>query len=470
MEAKKVLLIFGSLSLKNKKADPDLLCKLLNDAAGGEAVYSYSRFEDLAFFVSEDSSKIWDLKHGYDIADFDFIYFRRWGDMPEAAMACTMYLKCHKVGFIDHELDRPGAIDKLTQHWKLWEADLPIPSTLYVPTNYISKISNEHLSNFGLSNPLIVKSADGTRGNDNYLAKDLDEAKQILKSNPGMRFLIQNYIPNDGDYRVIVGGNKILMTIERKASGGSHKNNTSQGGSAKLVDESVFSLDVQGEIVHAAQAFKRELAGVDIVFDKQTGKHYFFEVNRSPQIENSSHSEEKADVLHQFFMDEIRLNVEHGDSEVIGRVEKLDLPKYKIKDVRARVDTGAKTSAIWASDISRLDDGTLSFHLFDKNSPHYTGERIVAKSFTETVVASSMGLKQKRYKVKLPILIKGRKILANFTLADRSQQVYPILIGRNVLRGKFLVDVTQGAPLREAENSRTKELRKLLKSDRKDKS
>jgi hypothetical protein len=50
--------------------------------------------------------------------------------------------------------------------------------------------------------------------------------------------------------------------------------------------------------------------------------------------------------------------------------------------------------------------------------------------------------------------------MATFTLADRSSQVYPVLIGRATLRGKFIVDVQMGSPLREEEEKRSMELQK----------
>jgi hypothetical protein len=48
-----------------------------------------------------------------------------------------------------------------------------------------------------------------------------------------------------------------------------------------------------------------------------------------------------------------------------------------------------------------------------------------------------------KYRTKLSIRLKGRRIKANFGLSDRSTHNYPVLIGRKTLHGKFLVDVTQ---------------------------
>jgi hypothetical protein len=148
---------------------------------------------------------------------------------------------------------------------------------------------------------------------------------------------------------------------------------------------------------------------------------------------------------------------------VIGQVEIITLPEVTGETpLNARIDTGAKTSAIWASDISEADDG-LHVTFFADEHEACSGESMVFTEYAETVVASSNGIAQRRYKVKLLVNIGDRRIRAWFTLADRSKQVYPILIGRNVLRGKFVVDVSiRNKNLSSAEKQRTKLLRKEL--------
>jgi len=128
------------------------------------------------------------------------------------------------------------------------------------------------------------------------------------------------------------------------------------------------------------------------------------------------------------------------EKKLIGQTEHIDFPELHMEKVVARVDTGAKTSAIWASNI-KLEDGVLSFTLFDNTSEYYTGDVLRTRAYHIRTIISSIGTKEDRYGVKLLILISGRSIRASFTLANRSLQKYPVLVGRNVLRGKFLVDV-----------------------------
>lgn len=152
---------------------------------------------------------------------------------------------------------------------------------------------------------------------------------------------------------------------------------------------------------------------------------------------------------------------------ILGKVECVDFPHLGIQSVPARIDTGAKTSAIWASDIIEKEH-TLSFRLFSPISQYYNGVEIVTTEYGRTVVASSAGQPQERYKVKLAIRLGKRRILASFTLANRSQQVYPILIGRNTIMKKFIVDIALGQPLIVEEKERTRKLQKLITREEKD--
>lgn len=111
--------------------------------------------------------------------------------------------------------------------------------------------------------------------------------------------------------------------------------------------------------------------------------------------------------------------------------------------VPAKVDTGADGSALWASRISVGSDQNLHFVLFDESSPLYTGEEIIMNQFGAAAVRSSTGTQQIRYRVRMLVRLEGRQIRANFTLADRSTQQFPVLIGRRTLKNKFLVDVAR---------------------------
>ncbi|AHB42057.1 hypothetical protein RAAC3_TM7C00001G0192 [Candidatus Saccharibacteria bacterium RAAC3_TM7_1] len=129
---------------------------------------------------------------------------------------------------------------------------------------------------------------------------------------------------------------------------------------------------------------------------------------------------------------------------IIGRLEYVWIVPTNQKKVPARIDTGARTTAIWASSLSE-EDGILSWSFFGKDSPFYTGQLFHSKSYKKRVVANSTGHKEVRYLIPITLQLKGRRVRTKCTLANRQTQAFPILIGRNTLAGKFIVDVQHGS-------------------------
>jgi hypothetical protein len=151
------------------------------------------------------------------------------------------------------------------------------------------------------------------------------------------------------------------------------------------------------------------------------------------------------------------------DLKVIGRVEKISFPELGIKDVHAKIDTGADLSSVWATRIHE-HDGVLSFRLFGNKSLHHNGKdiKIASPDYLLTRIANSFGHRELRYVVKLQVKINGKIVRSSFTLSDRSKKTYPILIGRKLLSNKFLVDVSRGSPLREIEEKKKVRMKKEL--------
>ena len=146
----------------------------------------------------------------------------------------------------------------------------------------------------------------------------------------------------------------------------------------------------------------------------------------------------------------------------IGRTATMSIPDEGLSGIPVKVDTGADGSAIWASDIVMDDNGTLSFCLFAPGSQFYTGKHHQTKEYRVALVRSSHGTLQVRYRVSLAVVIEGRRIRGSFSLAERSQNTYPVLLGCRILNGKFLVDVSLGRPKKDDEDKTgvlTKELK-----------
>jgi hypothetical protein len=132
---------------------------------------------------------------------------------------------------------------------------------------------------------------------------------------------------------------------------------------------------------------------------------------------------------------------------VIGMTDRIDLPELGVYDVDVKIDTGAYTSSIHCSRVKQVKepDGreALTFtipgsQLHEKGIHHFK-----VYDFSLRQVRSSNGHLQMRYVISTQVIIFGRKIRTEFTLADRSRMRYPILLGRKLLKNRFLVDVSK---------------------------
>jgi len=131
----------------------------------------------------------------------------------------------------------------------------------------------------------------------------------------------------------------------------------------------------------------------------------------------------------------------------IGSRESISFPDQGISNVPAKIDTGADSTSVWASNISE-NAGKLSFTLFAPGSHYYTGEKITTDDYVVTYVRNSFGHTEERYKVKIPVRIRSKRVRVELTLADRSKNRYPVLIGKATLRNRFFVDVRRDGILK----------------------
>lgn len=143
--------------------------------------------------------------------------------------------------------------------------------------------------------------------------------------------------------------------------------------------------------------------------------------------------------------------------KVIGRAERISFPKAGIDNLPAKVDTGAYRSSVWATNIKEVD-GVLYFTLLGPRSPFYNGKRLSTDEYKLIEVENSFGHKQKRYSIFLSVEIAGKRVRSNFTLANRGMKTYPVLIGRKLLKNRFVVDVSRGQPVPDEEKPNVENL------------
>lgn len=127
------------------------------------------------------------------------------------------------------------------------------------------------------------------------------------------------------------------------------------------------------------------------------------------------------------------------EKRVIGRNDIIDFPDLGLTNVRVKIDTGAYTSSIHCFKIS-VEEGVLSFFLPAHRSEKH--QQFTTDQFELKAIKNSFGQTEMRYVIKTKVLLFGKIIRTEFSLADRSQMRYPVLLGRKLLRSRFLVDVS----------------------------
>lgn len=126
--------------------------------------------------------------------------------------------------------------------------------------------------------------------------------------------------------------------------------------------------------------------------------------------------------------------------KIIGRVDKVDFPKLNLYNIDVKIDTGAYTSAIHCTEIIEENKG-LRCTFKSKGHPNFYSKDIFFDNYSHTDVKSSNGFKENRFKIKSEVLLFGKKYKINLTLSTRDDMKFPVLIGRQFLSKKFLVDV-----------------------------
>ncbi|HWJ80883.1 MAG TPA: RimK/LysX family protein [Nocardioides sp.] len=128
---------------------------------------------------------------------------------------------------------------------------------------------------------------------------------------------------------------------------------------------------------------------------------------------------------------------------VAGWREWVGLPDHGVEWIKAKLDTGARSSALHAFDLEIVErDGTrwARFEIHPWQGSTEDAVRVELPVHDERVVRSSSGHEQHRYVVRMAIRLHGRTVTTDVTLTRRDEMGFRMLIGRDALRQGFLVD------------------------------
>ncbi len=132
--------------------------------------------------------------------------------------------------------------------------------------------------------------------------------------------------------------------------------------------------------------------------------------------------------------------------KVIGRLERVDFPEWDLFDIDAKIDTGAYTSSLHCHHIkSYKEDGEdfVKFNLLDPSHDTYNDKLFKMPIHRTKSVKSSNGSIEERFIVKTKVKLFDKLLSTELSLTDRSEMKYPVLLGRKLINGRFLVDVSK---------------------------
>jgi len=263
-----------------------------------------------------------------DINDFEVVFFRTTGKHWEEVDLIVENLKINspKTVIVDPivEKGKPSYACKAWQMLKLAEAGIPVPKTVYGSLWFLHETMDQNsrqqsgktitdsrhqilsvLTPFGSTPrmiargkidsfesglvfqfPVIVKGSGGDRGTRVFKANNLAELEKLVRelrkteTEEGKRYMLQEYIENKGDYRVLILGNKVLGVMKRsRQAEGEFRNNFSVGGKVEVAE---LPEAVKQMAVKAAEVCGIMVAGVDVM--PKGGGYVVLEVNKGPQF------------------------------------------------------------------------------------------------------------------------------------------------------------------------------------------
>lgn len=138
------------------------------------------------------------------------------------------------------------------------------------------------------------------------------------------------------------------------------------------------------------------------------------------------------------------------DKKIIGNQEWCAFPELGIPAIRARVDSGAKTSSIHAFNINRFVKGDSDWVRFEVHPVQKNDNILVRCEYPivdKRAVKSSSGTSEMRYVINTPMKLAGECWDIQLTLTDRDAMGFRMLLGREAMNGRLIIDPSKASIL-----------------------
>jgi hypothetical protein len=147
--------------------------------------------------------------------------------------------------------------------------------------------------------------------------------------------------------------------------------------------------------------------------------------------------------------------------KILGRYDRVDLPEFGLINIHAKIDTGAYTCSLHCHK-AEVVGGKLEFILLDEEHPEFTGMKFITSDYQIKNIKNSFGEVERRFVIVTTLKIFNEEITTEFSLSNRGSLKFPILIGRKILRDRFIIDVKK----RNLSYLEKRKLQRALKQNR----
>jgi len=244
---------------------------------------SFSSFEDMEVLIDGTDVKI--LVGGKSLDNWTTIFPRKVGRHSGLAFILATWAGKRKILFLDRFRAATSDITKLVQMFLFAINKIPVPKTYFSPV-YLPKQLSRAIAFLGF--PMIIKQCNTSKGSGVFLVRNrkslIRQLAETTKIDPKKEIILQEFIPNDFEYRIFVTGSEVAVAEKKiRATKNEFRNNVHLGAREEFLDIREVKKSILQTALFAAKVTNVQIAGVDIAEDAQ-GKPVVFEVNCCPSF------------------------------------------------------------------------------------------------------------------------------------------------------------------------------------------
>ncbi|SFR90513.1 Uncharacterized conserved protein [Dyella sp. OK004] len=126
----------------------------------------------------------------------------------------------------------------------------------------------------------------------------------------------------------------------------------------------------------------------------------------------------------------------------LGWRERLALPELGIATLKAKLDTGARSSSLHVDTLESFERDGATWLRFTVSTgrKHHLSVQCEAPALDRRVVTDTGGRRTQRWFIRSEVSLAGQRFSVDINLTDRRHMLFPMLLGRTALLGRFAVD------------------------------